>query len=157
MTNVSERDAAIQEGPSTMSAIMTAAMAVTAGQARHVVCYRTAIYRDPMTMDDYLSTRIISDPLCMFDCDAPIDGSVAFIVSSLDAAKDLKNSPLRVEAMSGAMCGKDSWDQFEDITSMPALDVGAHLWDRIDLKPADMDVANIYDGFSIQPVIWQGP
>jgi acetyl-CoA acetyltransferase len=221
----------IQEGPSTMSSIMTAAMAVATGQARHVVCHRTAIqysmikklkqfpladgaaarrwnnwqgwaypfnalspihshamitkvrmerhgltreqlgawvlncrrnaqlnptamYRDPLTMDDYLSTRIISDPLCMFDCDAPIDGSVSFIVSSLDAARDMKNPPLRIEAMSGAMYGKDSWDQFEDITSMPALDAGAHLWDRTDLKPSDIDVANLYDGFSIQPIIW---
>ena len=37
---------------------------------------------------------------------------------------------------------------------MPARDVGKRLWQRTDLKPSDMDLANIYDGFSIQPIIW---
>jgi acetyl-CoA acetyltransferase len=223
--------ASIMEGPSTMSAIMNAAMAVAAGQARHVLCYRTAtqhsmaqqvkaeprpddaparrwngwqswtfpfnglspihahamlakirmeryglkrdqlgawvvncrrnaqlnsraVFRDPLTLDDYLSARMISDPLCLFDCDAPIDGSVVIIVSSLEAARELKNPPLRIEAMSGALYGKDSWDQFEDLTSMAARDAGAHLWSRTDLKPHDIDIANLYDGFSIQALIW---
>ena len=113
-----------------------------------------AMYRDPMTMDDYLSARMISDPLCLYDCDAPIDGSVAFVVSSSDAAKELPNPPLNIEAMSGALYGKDSWDQFEDLASMAARDAGARLWETTKLKPQDMDIANIYDGFSVQPMIW---
>ena len=40
-----------------------------------------AIYRDPMSLDDYLAARMISTPLCLFDCDAPCDGSTAVIVS----------------------------------------------------------------------------
>src|SRR4051812_3778834 len=40
-----------------------------------------AVYREPLTIDDYLSSRMISDPICMYDCDVPIDGSVALIVS----------------------------------------------------------------------------
>ncbi len=46
-----------------------------------------AIYRDPMTMDDYLAARMISTPLCLFDCDAPCDGSTAFVVSHRDCAR----------------------------------------------------------------------
>ncbi len=113
-----------------------------------------AVYRDPMSLDDYLGARMIADPLCLYDCDAPIDSSVAIIVSSLEAARDLRHPPLRFEAISGALYGKDSWDQIEDLTSMAARDAGAHLWTRTDLKPTDVQVANLYDGFSIQPLIW---
>jgi hypothetical protein len=51
--------------------------------------------------------------------------------------------------MSGAFYGRNSWDQFEDLTNMAATDAGRHLWKRTDLKPTDVEVANIYDGFSI--------
>lgn len=221
----------IQEGPGQLGAVMAPVLAVSAGQARHVICFRTAIqysaaqqekarrpqpgdvakrwnrwqgwttpfnglspihvhammtklrmhkyglkreqlgawavndrknaqlnpralFRSPMTLDDYLASRIISEPLCLFDCDAPIDSSVAIVVSSLDAAKDLRKPPLRVEAMSAAIYGKDSWDQFDDLTTMAARDCGAHLWTRTDLKPSDIQVANLYDGFSVQALIW---
>ena len=48
-----------------------------------------AIYSDPMTMEDYLAARMITTPLCLFDCDAPCDGSTAVIVSHRDVAGDL--------------------------------------------------------------------
>jgi acetyl-CoA acetyltransferase len=56
--------------------------------------------------------------------------------------------------MSGALYGKDSWDQFDDLASMAARDAGRHLWQRTDLRPSDIRLANLYDGFSIQPLIW---
>jgi acetyl-CoA acetyltransferase len=113
-----------------------------------------AVYRSPLTMDEYLDARLISDPLGLYDCDAPIDGAVAVIVSSLDAARDLKRRPLRVEAMSGAQHGRDSWDQYEDLTGWAATECAEVLWARTDLKPSDVDVANLYDGFSIQTLVW---
>jgi acetyl-CoA acetyltransferase len=113
-----------------------------------------ALYRDPLTLGDYMAARMITEPLCLYDCDAPIDGSTAIIVSSLEAARDLRKPPLRIEAMSGALHGRNSWDQFEDLTRMAATDAGRHLWERTDLKPADVDVANLYDGFSILTLIW---
>jgi acetyl-CoA acetyltransferase len=113
-----------------------------------------ALYREPLTLQDYLSARMITEPLCLYDCDAPIDGATVVIVSQLEAAKHLRKSPLRIEAMSGALYGRNSWDQFEDLTQMAATDAGGHLWERTDLKPADVQVANLYDGFSILTLIW---
>ena len=49
----------------------------------------TAIYRDPMTMDDYLDARMITTPFGLYDCDVPCDGAVAVIVSAVDVAKDM--------------------------------------------------------------------
>jgi acetyl-CoA acetyltransferase len=113
-----------------------------------------ALYRDPLTLHDYLAARMITEPLCLYDCDAPIDGSTVIIVSSMEAASELRKAPLRIEAMSGALYGRNSWDQFEDLTGMAATDAGRGLWRRTDLKPADVDVANLYDGFSILTLIW---
>jgi acetyl-CoA acetyltransferase len=113
-----------------------------------------ALYREPLTLEDYLGARMITEPLCLYDCDAPIDGSTVIIVSSMEAAAELRKAPLRIDAMSGALHGRNSWDQFEDLTGMAATDAGRNLWRRTDLKPADVDVANLYDGFSILTLIW---
>jgi acetyl-CoA acetyltransferase len=113
-----------------------------------------AIYRDPMSMDDYLSARMISEPFCLFDCDVPCDGATAMIVSHIDAAKDLRKPPLRVEAVGTALRGRPSWDQFDDLTTMALRDAGKMLWERTDLKPSDVDLAECYDGFSFIALAW---
>ena len=51
---------------------------------------RKAIYRDPLTMDDYMSARLISTPFGLYDCDVPADASIAVVVSHIDTAKDLR-------------------------------------------------------------------
>jgi len=71
-----------------------------------------AIYRDPMSLDDYLTARMITTPLCLFDCDAPCDGSTAFVVSHRDFAPDAPNPVAYVHAVGTALRGRPSWDQF---------------------------------------------
>ncbi|HEY5853386.1 MAG TPA: OB-fold domain-containing protein, partial [Aldersonia sp.] len=58
-----------------------------------------AIYRDPLTMDDYLSARPVTTPFGLYDCDVPCDASVAVIVSAADVAEDLPKPAIRVEAV----------------------------------------------------------
>jgi acetyl-CoA acetyltransferase len=113
-----------------------------------------AIYRDPMTLDDYFAARMISTPLCLFDCDVPVDGATAVIVSHREAARDLRRPPIGVEAVGTALEGRPSWDQFDDLTTMALRDAGAMLWTRTDLKPTDVDVAELYDGFSFITMAW---
>jgi acetyl-CoA acetyltransferase/uncharacterized OB-fold protein len=113
-----------------------------------------AIYTEPMTMDDYLSVRMVSTPLCLYDCDVPADGSTAVIVSRADTAPDLRKAPVNVEAIGTALHGRPSWDQFDDLTTMALRDAAAMMWDRTDLTPADVDVAELYDGFSFITLAW---
>jgi acetyl-CoA acetyltransferase len=113
-----------------------------------------AIYRDPMTMDDYLAARMITTPLCLFDCDAPCDGATAVIVSHRDVAGDLDHPAIQINAVGTALRGRPSWDQFDDMTTMAARDAGASMWERTDLKPGDVDTAQLYDGFSILAITW---
>jgi acetyl-CoA acetyltransferase len=112
------------------------------------------VYRDPMSLDDYLGIRMISDPLCLYDCDVPADGSTAVIVSRADSAADLRRPPIAVEAVGTAIHGRPSWDQWDDLTTMALRDAAAQLWTRTDLTPADVDVAELYDGFSFIALCW---
>jgi acetyl-CoA acetyltransferase len=113
-----------------------------------------AVYRDPMTMDDYLGARMISEPLCLYDCDVPCDGATAVIVSRRDATKDLPRHPLTVESVGPGMFERATWDQRADITTMAAHDSGATLWQNTTMTPSDVDMAQIYDGFSFLTVMW---
>jgi acetyl-CoA acetyltransferase len=113
-----------------------------------------AVYRDPMSLDDYLAARMISTPLCLFDCDAPCDGSTAVVVSHRDFAVDAAHPVAHVNAIGTALRGRPSWDQFDDMTQMAARDAGASLWERTDLTPADVELAQLYDGFSILAMVW---
>jgi acetyl-CoA acetyltransferase len=53
-----------------------------------------------------------------------------------------------------ALRGRPSWDQFDDMTTMAARDAAASMWERTDLTPQDVDVAQLYDGFSILTMVW---
>jgi acetyl-CoA acetyltransferase len=111
------------------------------------------VYRDPMTLDDYLSARMISSPLCLFDCDAPVDGSTVLILSAADAAKDLKSKPVRIESVGGSIHGPASWDCME-IGKAAANDSAGRMWRNTDLKPKDIDIGLLYDGFSFIVAEW---
>ena len=113
-----------------------------------------AIFRQPMSMEDYLAARMISTPLCLYDCDVPCDGSTVVIVSHRDYAPDAPRPVAHVNAIGTALRGRPSWDQFDDMTTMAARDAAASLWERTDLTPADVDVAELYDGFSILTMVW---
>lgn len=113
-----------------------------------------AIYTDPMTMDDYLSCRPISEPFGLYDCDVPCDGSTVVIVSHRDFAADCPHPAIGVNAMGTALRGRPSWDQFDDLTTMPMRDSAASMWERTDLTPADVDTAQLYDGFSWLAMAW---
>ena len=113
-----------------------------------------AIYRDPLSMDDYLAARMISTPLCLYDCDVPIDGSTAFVLSAADHSSATPAPPVYIEAVGTAMRTRFSWDQQEELAAMAATSAAEHLWSRTSLTPADVDVAQLYDGFSILAVAW---
>jgi acetyl-CoA acetyltransferase len=121
-------------------------------QRAHAALNPDAVYRSPLTVDDYLASRMISTPICLFDCDVPLDGSTAIVISAAETAPDLR-APVRVEAMSGLSESRPFWDQFEDMSRVGYASAAA-MWSRTDLKAGDVDVAQLYDGFTIEAVWW---
>ncbi|OZC76322.1 3-ketoacyl-CoA thiolase [Rhodococcus sp. 06-418-1B] len=114
----------------------------------------TAIYRDPLTMDEYMNARPITTPFGLNDCDVPCDGAVAVIVSAVDAARDLAKPPVLVEAVGTQIIERLEWDQSTSTHEPQVLGPAAHLWTRTDLTPADVDVAELYDGFTFNCLSW---
>ncbi len=112
-----------------------------------------AVYRDPMTMDDYLAARPVSTPLGLLDCDVPVDGSIALVVSHADYAADCPNRPVAVEAIGGAY-GSGGWFHRDDFPKMASVEAADEMWSRTDLTPADVDVAELYDGFTYLTLAW---
>jgi acetyl-CoA acetyltransferase/uncharacterized OB-fold protein len=113
-----------------------------------------AIYRDPMTMDDYMSARPITTPFGLYDCDVPCDASIAIIVSDASVAGDLPKPAIRFDAVGTQITERISWDQ-DTVTHEPqVLGQAAHLWTRTDLRPSDIDVALLYDGFTFNAITW---
>ncbi len=112
-----------------------------------------AVYREPMSLDDYLAARPISEPLGLFDCDVPVDGSQAVIISAADRAGDGPHPPVRVEAVGGSP-GEGGWDQRPDYPKMASADAAAQMWSRTALTPRDIDVAELYDGFTFLTFAW---
>ncbi len=113
-----------------------------------------AIYRDPMTMEDYFGARMISTPFGLYDCDVPCDGAIAVIVSAADTAGDLRVRPVRVEAVGTQILERVSWDQGTLSHEPQAMGPAAHLWTRTSLSQADVDVALLYDGFTFNCLTW---
>jgi acetyl-CoA acetyltransferase len=121
-------------------------------QRAHATRNPDAVYRDPLTVDDYLASRMISTPICLYDCDVPVDGATAIVVSAADTAADLR-APVRIEAMAGVVDGRPSWEQWEDMGRV-GYATAAALWNRTALTVRDVDVAQLYDGFTIEAVWW---
>ena len=113
-----------------------------------------AIYRDPMTMDDYMSARPITSPFGLYDCDVPCDASIAVIVSDASVAADLPKPAISIEAVGTQITERVSWDQ-DTLTHEPqVLGQSAHLWTRTSLRPQDIDLALVYDGFTFNAISW---
>jgi acetyl-CoA acetyltransferase len=112
------------------------------------------IYRDPLTLEQYLDSRMISYPFCLYDCDVPADGCTAFIISRRDAANGLRRPPITVESVGTGLYQRHTWDQRTDLTTMGSHDAAASMWERTSLRPSDVDMAQLYDGFSYLAVQW---
>jgi acetyl-CoA acetyltransferase len=114
-----------------------------------------AVWRgSPLTMDDYLSSDLISSPLRILDCDMPIDGAVAVVLTRADRAPDLRTSPAVIRSVGHATGPTIDYDIWPDMTHMGSHYAAGQLWSGTDLTPDDVDVAQIYDGFSTLALAW---
>ncbi|WP_205691895.1 thiolase family protein [Caulobacter soli] len=109
-----------------------------------------ALVKKPLTMDEYMSARMISSPFCLYDCDRFTDAATVIIVSAGDALDEVKTTPIRIAASAGSV-ERYSWDQAEWAS---AYVTGRDLWTNTDYQPKDVDTVQLYDGFAFQPITW---
>jgi acetyl-CoA acetyltransferase len=128
--------------------------ALAINSRRNAALNEAAVYREPICMDDYLSARMISSPFRLYDCDVPVDGSVAVVLSHAETATDIRSRPIRIAAVGMQLDKRFSWGQWSSTSDWPAFGAAAHLWSRTELTPADVDTAHLYDGISFASIIW---
>jgi acetyl-CoA acetyltransferase len=113
-----------------------------------------ALFRGPLTLDDYFAARMISDPLCLFDYTMESDGAVAVITTSIERARDLLQAPVVIK---GSAAG-GSWDDHhiigwfqqpnDSFASSGHRSVARQVYDMAGVGPGDINVALFYDHFS---------
>jgi acetyl-CoA acetyltransferase/uncharacterized OB-fold protein len=114
----------------------------------------SAVYREPLTMDDYLSARLISTPFGLYDCDVPCDGAVAVIVSAADVALDMASTPVWIDAAGTQISERMAWDQSTLTHEPQVFGPAGHMWARSEYKASDVDFAELYDGFTFNCLSW---
>jgi acetyl-CoA acetyltransferase len=119
----------------------------------HASLNENALHRDPITVDEYLESRWVTRPVRLLDCDYPCDVSGAVIFTSEERASSWRSKPVFVEAAAMASV-HTSWEYIDNLLETAHVPVAEQLWSRTDLGPADVDCAQLYDGFSIIAFSW---
>lgn len=112
-----------------------------------------AFSRDPLTTEDVLRSRMLSDPLTVRDCCLVTDGAGAYILVRSDRAREISEYPVAVLGMAAAQSHRN-------ISSMPDLTVtsahrsSADAFAMAGLRPTDIDIAQLYDAFTINVLLF---
>src|SRR4029453_19202834 len=125
-----------------------ATLAVT--QRRH--CHMNPhayFHKVPLTVQDYLDSRMVAYPFCLYDCDIPVQGAVAIVLTTADRARDLKPKPAYLAGYGERLRFEVAGRIGSLANYMEGGRSSAELtWARSGFAPKDVDVAQIYDGFS---------
>lgn len=114
----------------------------------HAAANPDARYRDPITLDDVLNSPTIASPLHRLDCCVVTDGGGAVVLTSRARARDCDVVPIAVLGF-GETCVQIQMNQVPDLVRTGARTSGAAAFDQAGLAPADVDVAQLYDSFTI--------
>lgn len=109
---------------------------------------------EPLTIEEYLSARLVTTPFGLYDCDMPVDGAGAFLLTDADSAGDRVERPAYIRGMAA--------NEFRSRTVFPTLEeavgyggiMAQRLWRNAGVVPGEVRTANVYDGFSIITPMW---
>ena len=112
-----------------------------------------AFARGPLTREDVLASRMVSDPLTVRDCCLVTDGGAACVMTRADRARDLPHPPAYLLGAAGELSHR-SIAQMPDLTTTAAARSGPRAFDMAGLSLADVDLAMLYDAFTINTILF---
>lgn len=116
---------------------------------RHACMNDNAIMRKPMSLEDHQTSRMISDPLRLFDCSLESDGGAAVIISCAERAKDMAKVPIYISGIAeGHPDSPSAITQRPDMTKLGLAKAAPRAFEMAGVSHADIDVAEIYDCFT---------
>jgi acetyl-CoA acetyltransferase len=114
-------------------------------------------YGKPLTMDDYLNSRMIAEPLCLYDFCQETDGGCAILITSAERARDLKQKPVIIRGVTQASTrGQEQMTSYyrSELDSLPEMELASRrVYDMAGLGPDDIDAACLYDAFSSEIIM----
>lgn len=109
--------------------------------------------KEPLTIEDALSARMVSDPLSVRDCCLVLDGGGAMVVTSRARAASCPRKPVHVLGVGQAL-GHTTIANMPDLTTTVARESGQRAFAMAGLEPGDVDVLSLYDAFTITPILF---
>ena len=127
--------------------------AVPVAQRRYAMKNERAQRRDALTLDEYMDSPFVADPFRVPDCTVEVDGACAVLVTSVEAARDLRHAPVVIESAAyaaGPQPGVDAGDSlmWDDYTRNYTSLIRDRLWGWSGIRPNEVDIAELYDCFS---------
>jgi acetyl-CoA acetyltransferase len=113
-----------------------------------------AVMRDTLTMDDYFDSRYVSEPLRLLDCDYPVTGACAVVITTGERAADTPKRPVWIDATAMGTGWKPDFTYTDEFLFGGTRRSAATMWKRSSVTPADVDVAELYDGFTHIAMAW---
>jgi acetyl-CoA acetyltransferase len=118
---------------------------------------RAFFYRQPLTMEAYLASRMCAEPLRLYDFCQETDGGCAILVTSAERARDMKQKPAVIRGVVQASApGQEQMTSFyrKELTSLPEMELAAKLvYAQSGLGPEDIDAACLYDAFTSEVIM----
>ncbi len=119
---------------------------------KHAMNNPNAIFQQPLSKEEYEASPLVVEPLRKADCGVDLDGGCAFVITSIERAKDLPHPPAIIRAAAqGSAMDQEAMTSFyrDDITRMSEYDlVAKQCYEMSGLKPDDIDVAMLYDMYT---------
>jgi acetyl-CoA acetyltransferase len=112
-----------------------------------------AFRQGPLAIEDVLATRLVADPLHVADCCLVTDGAAAVVMTRADRAADLRKTAVSLLGAASATWHSEI-AQLADLTVTAASESGQRAFAQAGLRPADIDVVNLYDAFTINTILF---
>lgn len=116
-----------------------------------------ALQREPLTIEEYFDDRVVADPLRRLDCDTPVDGAYAFVLTrqaSIPSMSSLGRSCLVERVRTGVGPGHGIESFWAELPSTAIHHTAHEFWEGLEIAPADAQLLQIYDGFSFLVPQW---
>jgi acetyl-CoA acetyltransferase len=121
-------------------------------EREHALLNPWAYQKTPLTMEDYINSRWIAEPVRLLDCDIPVNGAFAFLMARDDIAKTRRHPPVYLMSWANSENRVTDHLQAEILEGMSPI--ANTLYRDAGLGPQDMDVWFMYDGFSFFTLHW---
>jgi acetyl-CoA acetyltransferase len=115
----------------------------------HALLNGRGMMTKPLAVEDHQASRMISDPLRLYDCSLESDGGCAIVVSSAQQARDMKQRPVLVMGVAeGHPDSPSAITQRPELTRLGIAKAAPKAFGMAGVTHADIDVAEVYDCFT---------